>query len=629
MQKTAPNAAPPLCLRRRRLVFSLLVVATMLLAIAAFAMVIFPGGLNLVELAMLALFTLNLPWVAIGLWNSLIGFALSWTPGGGLARVVPLAGLNGPPRPLFGRVAIVMPVCDEDPACVFRGLRASIASLDATGRGEPFDVFLLSDTRDPDTAAEEMRLFAAWRAQDPRPARLHWRRRADTQGFKAGNIREFCETRGRDYACMIVLDADSVMSGTAILRLAGLMQDNPRLGILQTLVVGLPSRSPFARMFQFGMRQGMRVYTMGSAWWQGDAGPYWGHNAIIRLAPFIEHCHLPPVPGRPPLGGDVLSHDQLEAVMMRKAGWEVRVLPVEDGSWEANPPTLPDYIRRDLRWCLGNMQYTRLMPLAGGNRMGRVQMILAVLMYTSAPCWLAFCLLGLMQPALLDVGVAPILLEAPAWLPVGASAGALGLGLFVSMFVAGLAPKLLGVLQVLTLPALRRRWGGAGRVAAGGGLELVFSMLMAPVAGLAQTVFMVGLLAGRRLTWASQRRGAHKLSLAEASRRLWPQTLLGLGALASLALLRPEVLWWTAPPIAALLLAIPFAVVSSDPRLGRRLAALRLFATPDEFDPAPEVLAVCPWLRTAARAASRPRPADATLGLAAAPAAEREPAPVS
>ena len=135
------------------------------------------------------------------------------------------------------------------------------------------------------------------------------------------------------------------------------MQADPTLGILQGLVVGLPSTSAFARIFQFGMRLGMRSWTIGSAWWQADCGPYWGHNAVIRIAPFIAHCHIPPLPGDGVLGGDVLSHDQIEAALMRRAGYDVRVLPEEDLGWEENPPTLIEFIRRDQRWCQGTLQY--------------------------------------------------------------------------------------------------------------------------------------------------------------------------------------------------------------------------------------------------------------------------------
>ena len=252
----------------------------------------------------------------------------------------------------------------------------------------------LSDSTWEDVVDEEQEILAQlrdrWRGILP----VTYRRREDNPGFKAGNIRDFCERLGHLHDYALVLDADSLMSADAILRLVRTMQRNPRLGILQHLTVGMPTASPFARVFQFGMRLGMRSYTVGSAWWQGDSGPYWGHNALIRLRPFIEHCNLPKLPGRPPLGGWILSHDQVEAVLMRRAGYEVRVLPEEAGSWEENPPTLIEFIRRDLRWCQGNMQYWHFLLLPGLPPVSRYQLVFAILMFLGSPAWIALLLIG-------------------------------------------------------------------------------------------------------------------------------------------------------------------------------------------------------------------------------------------
>ena len=242
--------------------------------------------------------------------------------------------------------------------------RCSRASL-AAGVGDRFHLYVLSDTGDPALAAAEeaqMRDFATeWRDR----IAVVYRRRAANTGFKAGNIRDFCAHWGGDHDFALTLDADSFMTADAVLRLVRIMQSDPKLGIVQSLVVGLPSTSAFARLFQFGMRLGMRSYTIGSAWWQADCGPYWGHNALLRLAPFIAHCDLPDLPATGVLGGQILSHDQIEAVLMRRAGFEVRVLPVEHQSFEENPATLLEFIRRDLRWCQGNMQYWHLLGLPG------------------------------------------------------------------------------------------------------------------------------------------------------------------------------------------------------------------------------------------------------------------------
>ena len=576
-------------LRRRRLAFFSLVSATILFLLAGLATVFLQGGFSVLELMMILLFALNLPWIAIGFWNAAIGFVLLRLSRDGLRRVLPLAGIDEQPQPPSGRIAIVMPVHDEDPESLFRSLRTTVASLDATGRSDAFDIFLLSDSPDERLASRERSLFAAWKSSDHRPRRLHYRRRRSNAGFKAGNIRDFCERWGAAYDLMVVLDADSVMTGRAILRMVGLMESNPRLGILQTLVVGLPSTIPFARIFQFGMRHGMRAYTAGNAWWQGDAGPYWGHNAIVRLAPFIEHCRLPPVPGRPPLGGEVLSHDQIEAVLMRRAGWEVRVLPIEDGSFEANLPTLLDFIERDRRWCHGNMQYARLLHLARTHRLGRLQMLLAILMYSSGPCWLGFCVLGLVQLVAPALGLpSGLLLSEPVSLPRDDVLATLGPSLFAVVAMMW-APKLFGLLQALTEAAERRKYGGAGKLLGGALVEFLFSALLAPIVGVARTIFMSGLPFGRHQGWASQVRTDRRLSLAEAARRLWPQTLLGALVVVLLTRTAPGALVWAGPMLAGLLLAIPLAAVTTSPTLGRLLMASGLCATPEELSPPAEV----------------------------------------
>ena len=270
-------------------------------------------------------------------------------------------------EPITASTAILLCIRNEPPERVVRllepMLRASPPRL-----GERFHVYVLSDTSEGDLAAAEDARFAALPASGAGGSAMTYRRRAVNTGFKAGNIRDFCERWGKDHDFAVLLDADSVMTGDLVLRLVRLMQADPRLGILQSLVIGMPSTSAFARIFQFGMRLGMRSYTIGSAWWQGDCGPYWGHNAIVRLAPFMAHCRLPMLTEDAPVGGHVLSHDQVEAVLMRKAGYEVRVLPEEGASFEQNPPTLTEFIRRDLRWCQGNMQYWHFLRMPGLSR---------------------------------------------------------------------------------------------------------------------------------------------------------------------------------------------------------------------------------------------------------------------
>jgi membrane glycosyltransferase len=372
---------------------------------------------------------------------------------------------------------------------------------------------------------------------------------------------------------MIVLDADSVMSGRAMLRLVRAMQANPELGILQTLVVGRPSESAFTRIFQFGMRHGMRAQTTGSAWWQGSSGPYWGHNAIIRIAPFVDHCALPPIPGKGPLRGPILSHDQVEAALMRGAGWHVRVIPDEYESWEENPTNLPDFIKRDLRWCNGNLQYIHLMTMPGLIGMGRFQLVNAIAMYVGAP----------MNFLMLLAGLAIALTPNPPDL-----ATRMAFGLYAIALLLGFAPRLLGVLDIV-LGGRAKLYGGALRMTLGCALDWSFSMIIGPIMMLAQTVFIGGLAFGRRVIWDAQNREDRRVTLREALHCLWPQLSFGLAAVTILGLFMPPAILWAGLTIVPCLFAIPFACLTSMRSLGRAMTRARLCAIPDEFAPAWEI----------------------------------------
>ena len=374
-------------LRRRRLLVAGLNIVTWVSFMWGVASVLGAGGWTALDYVLFIAFAIGSPWTVLGFWNSVIGFWLLHIAKDPMQQVAPFAAAGDLLAPLTVRTAILMTLRNEDPARAFLRLRTVKASVDATGEGRQFDYFILSDTNDPVAAKAEDGAAKAWAAEVGEPGRIVYRRRTVNTGFKAGNVREFCEQWGGRYELMLPLDADSLMSGQAIVRLTRMMQAYPRLGILQSLVVGMPSSSMFARIFQFGMRHGMRTYTMGQSWWVGECGPFWGHNALVRIRPFVEKCDLPILPGKPPLGGHVLSHDQVEATLMRRAGYEVRVLPIEDGSWEENPPTMLDFAKRDVRWCQGNMQYVKLLDLPGLYPMSRFQLVWAILMFLGIPAW--------------------------------------------------------------------------------------------------------------------------------------------------------------------------------------------------------------------------------------------------
>ena len=567
----------PAALAGRRVAFGLLVLATAAAALAVLVHILrADGAIDGFDAAMLALFALTLPWNMIGFWNAIIGLGLALFARDPVTAVCPSAGLDDGASAPLGQTALLMAIHEEEPGPVFERLRATLRSLEATGHAGAFTLFVLSDTQTPSIAALEEEGYRALKAGAMLPDLVRYRRRTTNQDHKTGNLWDWLERHGAGYDQFLLLDADSVMSGEAILRLRRIMDCDPRLGILQSLVVGLPAASAFTRLFQFGMRHGLRTYTLGSAWWQGDAGPYWGHNAILRTEPFVRHCRLPRLPGARPLGGMVLSHDQVEAALMRGAGHHVRVLPVEHGSFEANPPTLPDFVKRDLRWCQGNMQYLRLLDMPGLLPMGRLQLALAILMYAAAPAWLGFMAVGLAKAVAIHAG----------WIEIGEGfsgpAVAFAVALLLGMLALSLTPKLAGYAQALLDRRMRKSLGGTGRLLASAGLETVFALLLSPIVAVAQGVFIVGLAFKHRVGWGAQRRTGRAVGWGEALRYYWPQTLSGIGMTAALAVAAPGALPWAAPVLAALLLAVPFARLTSTPALGRALVRLGLAATPEE-----------------------------------------------
>jgi membrane glycosyltransferase len=574
---TTPTGLQSMAALRRRRRFVIMANLVTYAALALWmASILGAGGWTLVDVVLFAGFLIAVPWTVLGFWNAVLGLWLLHGCRDGMAAVAPFAAAADRAEPIRARTAILMTLRNEDPARAFRRLGVVKASLDATGFGERFAYFILSDTSLPEIVAAEEAAFANWRAQVPDPDALVYRRRLRNTGFKAGNLRAFCEEQGRDYDFMLPLDADSLMSGEAILALVRIMQAYPRLGILQSLVVGAPSGSAFARIFQFGMRHGMRPYTMGSAWWTAECGPFWGHNALVRIAPFTEHCHLPVLPGRPPLGGHVLSHDQVEATLMRKAGYEVRVLPQEGGSWEENPPTVFEFSGRDLRWCQGNMQYLKLLGLPGLLPMSRFQLAWAILMFIGVPAMTGM------------IALAPLkALDGDGPFPAGAA-----IGLYLVFLAMYLSPKLAGFLDILLTPGGAARYGGTARFLAGGAIEVVFSFLLGAVTTFRLTLFMIGLVFGRSVVWNGQARDAHGVAWTTALRGLWPVCLFGIAICGALAIFAPGALLWSLPLTLGYLVAVPFAVASASPAFGRRLTAWGLCAIPEEREMPAEIRAV-------------------------------------
>jgi membrane glycosyltransferase len=555
---------------RRRVLFVMLVALSMMGMLGLMVVALSPGGWSTTDIVALVAFVIVLPWLAVGFWNALIGLVLDLVAKDPLKHVNPLAVDVDLQNKVELSTALVLCIRNETPARLVRNLDLLVRGLLAGDDAQQFHVYVLSDTTHPQIAEQEVvafeQLAQSWQGQ----IELTLRRRQTNEGYKAGNIQDFCERWAKQHEFAVVLDADSVMSASAVRRLVLIMQANPQLGILQGLVVGLPAVSAFTRLFQFGMRLGMRSFTLGSAWWQGDCGPYWGHNAVIRLAPFVSDCRLPVFTDQQGKQVHILSHDQVEAVMMRRAGFDVRVYPLEDDSFEENPPNLIDFVVRDLRWCAGNMQYWRLIGLPGLKPTSRVQLVLAMLMFVGAPAWLT--MLSSLGWAVHSEGASQVFDEpALQWL-------------LLAIITMTMLPKIASATSVLLRAQSRRSFGGGFRFMAAFLLETVFSVLVTPVLWVSQTLLLAGMPFGKRISWTAQNRDELRVSWATALRAFGLHTAFGL-LLGWLWIDWHEpATWLVAYFLAGLWLVLPLAVVTSSSGLSALMRHWRLAGVPQEFE---------------------------------------------
>lgn len=544
----------------RRILFVALALAIMAGLLCLAVTVLAPGGWTLWEGLILLCFLGTMPWSALSAANALVGLAILLLSRDPAAAVLPaLRDLRpGPPR---GRTAIAICIRDEDMASVLPPLARLIDGLALRGMADRFALWILSDTPAGQAAIDEeaaIRAFAEGRTG------INYRRRAVNEGFKAGNVMDFLDRHAEGLDHLLCLDADSRMTPDAVLRLVAVLEADPKLAIVQQLIHGRPATAAFPRLFQFGMRQGMRSWATGQAWWQGDEGPYWGHNAIIRIAPFREHCRLSPLPD----GSRILSHDQVEATRLIAAGWKVRVLPDDRGSSEANPPTFGDFVTRDLRWAGGNMQYLALLRLPGQSWMARWQLVQAMLLFVGAPLWCAIVLLAAINALAGGGATTPT-----GWLLLLLFAG----------WACHYAPKLVGYAEMLLKPDLAAAYGGRDEVLRGAAAEIAFTTLMEPARLMAQSLFLLALPFGLKVGWVPQNRADRGVSWLDAARQFWPPALAGVVLAIAFAAASPLALLLAMPVLASLLLAIPFAVLTADAAFSAWLLEEEICAMPEEL----------------------------------------------
>jgi membrane glycosyltransferase len=559
--------------------------ALLLTAYGAYEMyaVVSVSGTTTLQYVLLGLFTINFSWIALAFTNAILGFLV--------LALRPNSAPVDPAQPLRHRTAIVMPVYNEQTARTFAALEAIRSSVEASGHGASFDYFVLSDSTNPDAWIAEERAFLALRDKIGPDARIFYRHREKNHHRKAGNIADFVTRWGGAYEHMIVLDADSLMTGDCILTLTRAMEADPNSGIIQSLPLVVNRNTLFARLQQFAARVYGPVIATGLAVWSGRDGNYWGHNAIIRTRAFAAHCGLPNLKGQPPFGGHILSHDFVEAALMRRAGWSVTMLPLLEGSYEESPPSLIDLSVRDRRWCQGNLQHSRVIGARGLRPATRQHFATGIMGYLASPFWLLQLVVGIAL-VLQTTYIRPEYFTSefrlfPTWPRFDPERA---LALFALTMGILLAPKLFGLILMLLDGERRRACGGAIRLVISSFIEIILSGLIAPILMVVQSGSVFQILLGRDTGWNPQRRDDGSIPLKDIVRRHRWHTALGLVAGVSAFLISTSLFLWMSPTILGLVLAIPLSWISGSLTAGLVLKRLGLLMTPAETTPPPIVV---------------------------------------
>lgn len=574
----------------RRIAYFSLVAMTIGAGALAMADILAANGLRALEAAILVLFVVNFSWLALSFWSALAGFAVEAL---GLDPITLRRRTRMFPATeavLRSRTVVVMAVCNEDPERVFAAFQAIFESIRTTGQLNHFAFFLLSGSTRDDVILEERRQWAAFCRRNDAYDRMFYWKRQERVGRKAGTIADFCRRWGAHYDQMVVLDADSLMDGALVVELARTMEANPGAGLIQTLPMPINQTTLFGRILQFAGHLYAPVYSSGAAFWQLGESNYYGHNAIIRVQAFTDTCGLPVLPGKPPLGGEILSHDFVEAAFLRRNGWQVFFLPQLRGSYEELPSNILDYAVRDRRWAQGNLQHLKLVAARGLHPINRLHFLTGAFAFIASPLWLIFLLLStalMVQDALavheyFPAGYALF----PQW-PISK------FGQTISLFAFTIAllflPKMLALGLALSRRACAQAFGGRARLVLGTMLETMVSVLIAPIMMMLHTYFVGSLVLGRAVGWDPQNRSDRGLSFGEAASAFGVLVVAALiwGALMLYA--APDRVYWILPVLAGLLLAVPLAMVSSSVAIGSRLRRAGILLTPEDIEPLPVI----------------------------------------
>jgi membrane glycosyltransferase len=528
-------------------------------------------GVTALQWLMLALFVITFGWIALSATGALAGVLF----GRGRYR----AAKDAEPA---GLTALLMPVYNEDPTRTFAALYAMGRALCERALERHVELFVISDSTDPAKWAQETSAYHTLREAFAGKLNVWYRRRSDNAGKKAGNVEDFVTQWGARYDYMVVLDADSLMSAAALNTLMCEMDADPACALLQTLPRLQGGHSLFARLQQFAGAVYGPVVARGITAWQGNDGNFWGHNAIIRVRAFAAAAGLPLLPGKKPFGGAIMSHDFVEAALLRRAGWAVRMLPELQGSWEESPPTLLDMATRDRRWAQGNIQHLAVLKRAKGLRWpNRVHMLIGVMSYLASPLWLLLLTVGVLLTSESATQRFEYFSEKfqlfPHW-PVFDSQRMIAL--FVVTLSILLFPKLLGYLRA----CIRRGPEASGVFALSVSVlvETLLSLLYAPICMLIHSRQVWEIFSGQDSGWEAQQRGRSAVPWRLLVKKHGLHTALGLLLTLGLAWAAPPLLPWMAPTLAGLIMAIPMSALSGSEPLARLLRKAQLLRIREE-----------------------------------------------
>jgi membrane glycosyltransferase len=550
-----------------------------------FADLLWRTGWSASRTVLLVLFVILFLFIAIGCMHGAYGFVLRMF--GDRRRITRLTDYRA--QSVAGTsTAIVFPIQNENIVRVYEGLRVTYESLERSGQLERFDFFILSDSTDPDKWVEEERRWYDLVRDLDALGRIYYRRRLDNEGGKSGNVRDFLSTWGRRYRYFIACDADSVMRGETVVDLVKLMEARPTAGLVQTVPAVVNAESLFGRIQQFTNRLYAPLFIGGLNFWALDLGNYWGHNAIIRTEPFMQYCDLPQLPGRRPFGGQILSHDFVEAALLSRENWEVWFAYDLEGSYEEVPQEIIENARRERRWCQGNLQHSQVLFAKGLRGASRLHLLLGICGFLAGPLWLLFLLtFNWIYWFQKHTGLSEITVHG---FLTNLSGTAHALLIFVICMAVIMLPKVLALIDLAFDRERRRAFGGLARATTGVILETVFSTLHAPLLMLWHTQFVITNLAGGSVGWGPQKRAADGTAWTYAIRRHWIHTAIGLIWGAFMWQLDQTLFWWFTPVLAGLVLSIPLSVFTSRRSLGAQARKMDLFLTPEETAPPLELI---------------------------------------